>query len=230
MNASSRSSEISREMAAETVGVILSGGKSRRMGRDKAFLMVGEEPAILRIARSLSSVFREVVISVGNPQKYSPLGLPIICDIFYEAGPLAGIHAALSYLGKDIFVVPCDKPLITSDLIKSVLDVALPNRITIVTDELNPYPLFGLYPRVILPHLHSYLKGGGRRVFGFLESPEIRPFVSVANVPGMEHLLKDMNDPEDYIEILTAIGSPEESKGWGGGSGDEGHKRKICEP
>lgn len=200
-------------MAAKTVGVILSGGKSRRMGCDKALLMIGGEPVILRIARALSSVFREVVISVGNPQKYSSLGFLTICDIFYEAGPLAGIHAALSYLGKDIFVVPCDKPLITSDLIKSVLDMALPNRITIIAHGLSPYPLLGFYPRVILPLLHKYLERGGRRVFGFLESSEVRPFVSVANIPGTEDLLKDMNDPEDYIEILTAIGSPAEPKG-----------------
>jgi molybdopterin-guanine dinucleotide biosynthesis protein A len=211
----------------EIAGVILAGGRSRRMGCDKALLMIGGEPVILRIARALSSVFHEVLISAGDSRRYSSLGIPVIADIFKEAGPLSGIHAALSLLGKDIFVVPCDKPLITPELISSVLSLSIPNRITIVTDGFSIHPLLGIYPKVILPDLNRYLEGGGRRVFGFLEDPGIP--VSIVDLSGMKDLLKEMNYPEDYISILSAFegkcGNPEKE-----GDRDEGRERKTHKP
>ncbi|MES1257997.1 MAG: NTP transferase domain-containing protein, partial [Acidobacteriota bacterium] len=75
-------------------GWILVGGRSARMGSDKALLRIGGRPLALRIADAVAEVCGPVTL-VGDPARYASLGLPVLADEFAGEGPLSGIEAAL---------------------------------------------------------------------------------------------------------------------------------------
>lgn len=86
--------------------VILAGGKSSRMGRDKAWLEIGGRSLLARQIDCVRAAgAREVFISGRRETDYSPLGCPVLADEFTEAGPLAGIAAALAALSEPLLLV-----------------------------------------------------------------------------------------------------------------------------
>lgn len=110
-------------MSRETVGVILAGGKSRRMGMDKAFLEIGGIPLIERAVKALLPIFSTVAIVAKAPQKFYDIrGTHFVSDIFSEQHALGGIYTALSYFsGKDCFVFACDMPFLNPHLIRAMM-------------------------------------------------------------------------------------------------------------
>ena len=79
--------------------VILAGGQSRRMGRDKLRLTLGGETLLQRALRRYGEVFPRVLVSVAGPEKFPELGERRVFDVFPGAGPLAGLHAGLLAAG-----------------------------------------------------------------------------------------------------------------------------------
>lgn len=98
--------------------VILVGGKSRRMGSNKAFLKIGEKTFLEQQIELLGNVFDEIMISANSVDEYKGYGLPVIQDIYPEKGPLGGIYTALVNSKTDYsFVTACDMPFIEKGLI-----------------------------------------------------------------------------------------------------------------
>ncbi len=81
----------------EITAFILSGGKSSRIGTDKALLSIEGKPLVQRLVELLDSIFSEVVISSNELDLYNFTGKKIVQDIYAGRGPLAGIHSALKY-------------------------------------------------------------------------------------------------------------------------------------
>jgi len=84
-------------MYKDFTGIILSGGKSSRMGSDKALLTVGDETIIERITDLMKSIFSDVHIVTNTPEDYKFLNIPLYEDIFKNKGPLSGIHSGLHH-------------------------------------------------------------------------------------------------------------------------------------
>ena len=137
------------------VGVILAGGKSHRMGRDKAWLTVDGKPLLMRVFAVMQAAFPRVWIIVDHPGRELPSLLPdtdpedtkklrpeIIADLIPDAGPLGGIYTALHRMTHSsapltpglsgAFVVACDMPFLSKEAIEALLrkaplyDVVLP--------------------------------------------------------------------------------------------------------
>src|SRR4030043_1883249 len=90
-------------------GIILSGGRSTRMGENKAFLRVGGECLIDRTVRLFRAVFREVIIVTASPLDYLDQETVIVTDILPERGALGGIYTGLFYATEEhAFVTACD--------------------------------------------------------------------------------------------------------------------------
>ena len=103
----------------DAAGYILVGGKSSRLGRDKALVKVGGAPLVLRVANALRPAVDTVTL-VGSREKYRQLGLRVIPDAVTGFGPLAGILAALEdTLTRWNLVVACDMPNLTQAFLKS---------------------------------------------------------------------------------------------------------------
>jgi molybdopterin-guanine dinucleotide biosynthesis protein A len=100
-------------------GIILCGGKSSRMGKDKASLSFLGRPLIKIVIDSLKTLFSKIIVVTNDTINYQKYNLPIIKDILPQKGPLGGIYTGLLYSkSKYNFVVACDMPFINLNLIR----------------------------------------------------------------------------------------------------------------
>ena len=104
-------------------GIILAGGKSSRIGRDKAQLEFGGMRLIARSISIIAPLCEDILISTNNPGlKY--LGYPLVSDEHRGIGPMAGLHAALRYSQSEYhIVIPCDTPLVTVDVFERMFAI-----------------------------------------------------------------------------------------------------------
>src|SRR5690606_20588107 len=101
----------------ETTGIILAGGKSSRMGRNKALLDFHGQTVIETIANELQKIVNHLIIVTNNQEDYAFLQLPMVSDKWQGIGPLAGIHAGLSISKTEKnLVVACDMPFVSREI------------------------------------------------------------------------------------------------------------------
>lgn len=108
-----------------TVGIILAGGRSRRMGTDKALLEIDGETLLARTTRVVATVVPEVLI-VGRTSLPPELtGTPAVLDAYGEAGPLGGIATGLAHSGAErVLVVACDLPYLQVEVLRFLVSPA----------------------------------------------------------------------------------------------------------
>ena len=182
-------------------GVILAGGKSRRMGRDKLPLKVGNATLIERVHAALASRCGETIV-VGKGG-YGLVGARHMPDLRPgRQGPLAGIEAGLrAARHRPVFVAAGDMPFLTGDLIGYLLDLLADHVPAVVPVSGNgPHPLCSAYGREVRPAVSAALDEGIRSVRELLEGlPGVR-YVGEGELrrfgdPNL--LLMNVNLPED---------------------------------
>jgi molybdopterin-guanine dinucleotide biosynthesis protein A len=104
-------------MIDTVTGVVLAGGKSTRMGTNKALLVLNGETLVERCRETLSKIFKRVIISVNKEEPFQNLPEPKIMDRYQETGPLGGITSVLESGESRIFCVACDMPALNRELI-----------------------------------------------------------------------------------------------------------------
>ena len=103
---------------------MLAGGKSSRMGRDKALLPFRGGALATHVAATVATAAGSAAL-IGDPQKYGHLGYPVIPDRTPGAGPLGGIETALSYTAADWnLVLACDMPAAPAEFLRDLLEAA----------------------------------------------------------------------------------------------------------
>ncbi|MEW6182920.1 MAG: molybdopterin-guanine dinucleotide biosynthesis protein B [Bacillota bacterium] len=195
----------------EATAVILAGGRSTRMGTDKAFLEVEGRRLIERDVSALGRVFSEVIIA-GDPGVYGGLADRVVKDFFEEAGPLAGVHAGLSFASHDrVFVAACDLPFIDGEMAAFIVqrlqgyDASVP----CVGGRLQP--LFAAYKKSCLAPVSRYLEKGGRRVVSFLGEVRVRYLTEMdfAGWPHSGRVFFNINTPGEFErlnhDIITSV-------------------------
>ncbi len=163
-------------------GIVLAGGKGRRMGgADKGLVEFLGKPLVAHAIQRLEPQVNEILISANREiKRYSGFGYPVVPDeIEGFAGPLAGLHKGL-LLAKHPYVltVPCDTPLLPMSLATRLMRGLLDRDadVAIAKTGLQPHPVFCLCRRALLPHLQDFLQGGGRKFeewYGDLEAAEV---------------------------------------------------------
>lgn len=157
----------------KVTGVILAGGKSRRMGTDKAFLSVGREAMIERAAAELSKVFTEILISGGDEETGTRLGLKVVPDLIKGMGPLSGIHAALiAAQHEKCLVVPCDMPFLSADLAEIMIRHSEGYDVTVPQHGDYLQPLFAVYDKSCIQAIEEALLENRHKVVDFY--PRVR--------------------------------------------------------
>lgn len=146
-------------MYTDISGIILSGGKSKRMGTDKSFLKIGKQTIIERIANVMKEVFSRVILISNGHNEYKFLGLEIFEDIYKDFGPLAGIHSGLlSSLTEKNFIIACDLPFVGKDVIEFILNYKTEKLITIPKADGFVQLLCGVYSKKIIPQIENMIK------------------------------------------------------------------------
>ena len=145
-------------------GVVLAGGKCRRMGGvDKAFISIDGQPIIHRTLEILSEIFDEVILVSNSPEKYYAYknDIVIVSDLIPDVGPLAGIYTAMSSTEKDaVFVTACDMPFLDKAFIEKELTCfdALSPEILFPRTGDHIEPLCALYSTKIMGRMASYIQ------------------------------------------------------------------------
>ena len=150
-------------------GVILAGGLGRRMGGvNKGLQLLNGKPLALHVAERLAPQIDELLINVNqNIEQYAAFGYRIVADQIPDfAGPLAGLHAALSAAAHPLIATaPCDSPFLPADLVSRLFSAltATDADLAVARTFEQPHPVFCLCKRDVLPHLTEFLAGGGRK-------------------------------------------------------------------
>jgi molybdopterin-guanine dinucleotide biosynthesis protein A len=192
----------------DITGVILVGGTSSRMGRNKALLDLHGRSFIEHIAEALLTVFSKVFISSDQAHDYEFLKLQTIEDVHKRAGPLAGIHSALVHARTPkIFVVSCDLPLITPNLLHHVLKHLQPADATIVSVDGAPQPLLGVYDVSCHRKLEEHLRKGQYSVLRFLDDVTTHS-VALESSRDLGHTIavSNVNTPSDCAAVIAFAG------------------------
>jgi len=143
---------------APLAGLVLCGGGGRRMGTDKALILVDGQPLVLRVAELLSSVADPVLLAPGTPGRLGDLGLAEVADAIPGAGPLAGLVAGLEASPHDLLaVVAADMPFASPELLLRLAERASGADAVVPVTASGREPLHAVYAASALPGLRAAL-------------------------------------------------------------------------
>lgn len=198
----------------KVVGCVLCGGKSRRMGgADKASLDFDGISLLEHVSARLQDQVQQVIVSVNEPSDlHKRLELPLLADeLSGHLGPLAGIHAALSWAEQrvpdadGVMTVAVDTPFFPADMVERLLSHRKANndRPVICSSGERDHFALGLWPVALAGPLKGYLLGGGRSIKGFFRShPPV--IVSFDHQHAVDPFF-NINTPEDIPLALEHL-------------------------
>ncbi|MEJ2202064.1 MAG: molybdenum cofactor guanylyltransferase [Desulfuromonadaceae bacterium] len=186
---------------SDVTGVILAGGRSRRMGRDKASLPVAGQPLIERTIRLFQSLFRHTLIAGDRPDLAGP-ELPAYPDE-YPGSALGGLYTGLLRAPTPhIFVAACDMPLIEKELIQRLLSYRHKADVVLPQTPAGLEPLLACYHRSCLPMMQQQLEQQQFRILDLFPLLNTRILTDADLPPGWQAALTNINTPEEYGNLL----------------------------
>ncbi len=180
--------------------VILAGGLSRRMGRDKAALPAGDGTLIEHLARRLAPVVDETIVAGGSGRPNLP-GVRMVDDRYAGLGPLAGMHAGLRAARYAyVWVVGCDLPDVDPGLAFMLLGLAGDYDAVVPRIDGEPQGVCAVYDRALASRIEGLLEDGDRRVKSLLAASNVR-YVMPEELRVVDPELRsfrNINTPADY--------------------------------
>ena len=198
-----------RELApgpSEVTGVVLCGGRSQRMGADKALIRLGGTRLIDVAVAALRPVAGRVILACGFEPRYTELGLDLALDAEPDVGPLAGLLAGLENADTEwVVALACDLPRVSSDALARLLERAAERDLDVCLLELErgTQPLFGVYRRSCAHAVHAAIEAGQRRMVAFHDRAVGGRPLCVGSLsldelgPGAGDLALNLNTPEE---------------------------------
>lgn len=188
-----------------STAVILAGGKSSRMGRDKTQLLYRGQTLLAGAVERFSAVFDRVYLSVGDPEKYPDIAAERVVDIYPGCGPMAGLHAALLKTPDDgVFLAAADLPFSSPEAALRIIELCGGCASAVIVSSDGRFePAFGYYTKALLPVIEAALGSGSYRMMQLFDALPCRK-ISPAEL-GMlwrEDMLDNLNYPEDYTRLL----------------------------
>ncbi len=206
-------------MYKNVTGIILSGGKSSRMGSNKSLLKIGELTIIEKVRDLMQSIFSEVILITNDPADYNFLNIPIFEDMFKRKGPLAGIHSGLTHSSSEKnFIISCDLPFIIKEMIKYLVDFKTEKLITVAKSNGYIQQLAGRYAKecayeaekILSDQLNAEEKGINQTKKN-ISALKLIEQVGAEIIPAeslpfyKEEIFFNMNDVEDYKLLLNKL-------------------------
>ncbi|MDA9915352.1 molybdenum cofactor guanylyltransferase [Luminiphilus sp.] len=190
---------------------ILSGGESRRMGVDKAMLLVDDLPLIEKQVRNVRQAFGDIPLWMcSGPRRYPTIdhyNVTYLNDALPAGGPLVGIAQALHWASPEdgdeghVLVIPCDTLIAPDEIYKALSWVPPKPEGVVFLQGQRAHPLHGIYSTALADAASAYLAKGGRSVMGFLDEVAVR---RVSTPPGWESCL-NVNSKRDFQAALEAF-------------------------
>jgi molybdopterin-guanine dinucleotide biosynthesis protein A len=190
-------------VAVEASLLVLAGGSSRRMGRPKAWLEVGETILLRWVADRLASDFAEVLVSFAEPEQLEqPVPYRVVFDRKLAAGPMAGIEAGLAASRHDpVFVIACDMPFVTREVANLAVAAARTCDAAVPRIDGRPEPVCAAYRKSALPVITEALNAGNRRAADVLATLDVTWLEDIGG-----EVVRSLNTPDDYLRFRTVVG------------------------
>jgi molybdopterin-guanine dinucleotide biosynthesis protein A len=179
--------------------IILAGGRSRRMRREKPMLPVNGRPLIESVIAQIRPCFGTILISAGAREKFSFLGLPVVEDEAPGQGPLLAILSALrASTCSANFIMACDIPVIHIPFLEKILALAARYEIVVPRYRDGKFePLFAAYGRSVIPAIEKQINGGDLRISSLFQACRTE-FVAMDG----EKWFRNLNTLEEYHDYL----------------------------
>jgi len=190
----------------EITGVVLAGGRSRRMGGvDKGLVCFHGKPMVQHVIQALQPEVGALLINTNrNADKYAALGYPVVADLVEGyLSPLAGMASGMSAATTPYVVTaPCDCPLVGTGLVRRLYQTVSEEQaqIGVVHDGERTHPVFALIQRDLLTDLLAFLESGERKIDRWYTRHRLA-VVQFDDVPGW---FQNVNSPEEHAELEAA--------------------------
>lgn len=154
---------------------IMAGGKSSRMGTDKAFVPFQGRPMIEIVIERVAGLGAETILITNKPAEYAHLGLPMFGDVLPDHGPLGGIYTAvLRAQHPYVLVVACDMPWLSPALLTYQINLRHTADIIVPQWDKFPEPLHAVYSKACLPAIEANLQAQQLKITAFFGRVSVR--------------------------------------------------------
>lgn len=180
-------------------GVILAGGLSRRMGRDKLFLDVGGVPLFERALSPLQPLFSQLFVVANDSRPFHGYSIPVHQDI-YSGSALGGLYTGLFYAQTPwVFVSAADLPFVNVTVVNYLLSLTSNCDVVVPYSEKGAEPLFACYAKSCLPAMKQALERSEFKIVDLFPQLTVREvsFSELAAIEGIETAFINLNRLED---------------------------------
>jgi len=185
-------------------GIILSGGRSLRMGQNKAFIQIEGLPIIERICTLFKQVFREVIIVTNETELFQNLGSKIYTDIIPNKGALGGLYTGIyCSIFEYSFCVACDMPLINKSLVQFLIQNIRGEDVIVPRTKDGLQPLHALYSKNCLNAMKETIERGKYKILDFYSRVKVKIIEEedfICLDPSKASFI-NVNTPEELISI-----------------------------
>jgi molybdopterin-guanine dinucleotide biosynthesis protein A len=179
---------------------ILAGGKSTRMGQDKATIKIGEKALIHLVYDKVKEVFDDVLIISRLHNAIESIDAPVLKDIVPFGNSMTGIASALLYSETPYtFVVACDMPFLSTEAFRYMVKEATGEDIIIPKTKLGFEPLHAIYNKSCIAHLLRLIEQNRFKITGVL------PFVSVKELKEHPCFFRNGNPVFTNINVMNDL-------------------------
>jgi molybdopterin-guanine dinucleotide biosynthesis protein A len=209
--------------------VVLAGGQSRRMGRDKAFLDFDGITLIERVIERVQIVCAETIIVANDVEMYARFGLPVVCDVYPGKGSLGGIFSGLQAASEEyVLAVACDLPFLNEALLRHLIllaplaDVVIPRSHAptgkaidatlyekLAVKESGLQAMHAIYSKGCLEPIRARILADDLRIINFFDEVRVRvvePHEVARFDPQMLSFI-NLNRPGDLATALSLVNS-----------------------
>jgi len=186
--------------------VILAGGESRRMGQDKASVLLADDSLLNHVICRVQPLFEKMLISVRESREH--LLIPQLCDSINDAGPMTGIATALERVDSQwVFAIACDMPFVSSGLVDAMAEKRDDHDMVVPFVGGSLQPLAAFYSKSCVPCMQSQLERGDRSLKSLIRKLDASIFTEgecKRYDPDLRSFL-DLDTPEDVARVRSLI-------------------------
>lgn len=182
-------------------GYVFAGGKSRRMGTDKALLTIEKQPILLRMIKLIEPFCENVAIS-GQNADYSTFNIEMISDVYSGIGPISGIYSCLNQTANDWnLLISVDVPFVNREMIQYLLSNRDKSDAIIPKHASGVEPLVGLYHKSIFPVVEEMILKGDYKLMNLLAKLNTKYLDCFEILNEYPRLFHNLNSPDDFQAI-----------------------------
>ena len=193
--------------------IILCGGRSRRMGKDKGSLVLSDKPMIIHVLNTVKDIVDEIILVLRDQEqidKYKPIlkdievPIKIVTDEIKDQGPLVGILTGLSHISSGYAqILPCDSPFISKSFVLKMFEIAETEEFDAVVpiwDDGHIEPLHSIYKKDAVDLGKNLIKKELYNVKSLIDNLKVK-YVDVEKLDESTMSFRNLNTVEEFESI-----------------------------